>query len=866
MKKLSLFVMGILSLMTGWAYAVDPVPAPSYRTVESGAKYTGIWYSTSSVPRYKIAGDRYAVIDEQGRLMVNVGTGIAVNVSSVSISLPADLQVFVVNEPTVTFNGQPQPVYLVMESSTIIKNFPSGFDANITNGYLAVMPMISSTSVEGIVYVHPVISTISVVNFPTTQTVDGNVNANVVNVPTVTISGGAIAVMPMISTTSIVGDVNVGNFPATQAVTVGNVVAVIPAITTMSVVGDVNIGNLPTNQNVTVSNTSLNVVNTPAITTCSVVGAVTVQGNLSVTPTITTATVSGSVDIGNFPATQNVAVTNVVQTISTQTATVGPVTFDGPQPVIPTITTVTVVAMPSVTFNGAQAVIPTITTTSIVGDVSIGNFPATQNVAVTNNVSVTPSITTMSVVGDINIGNLPATQNVAVTNIVSVTPTITTTSVTSLPAVTFDGAQPVVPTITTMSVVGSVSIGNFPSNQDVTVKNAVVNIPSITTMSVVGDINIGNFPVTQNVAITGQPIAVTPTISTVSVEGTAVVSFNSIAQPVSIGQAVVTIPSITTTSVIGTVTIEGNVINTPTITTMSVVGTANVSVQNTVAVTPTITTTTIVGTPNVNIYQNSAVPSVSNPVPARLTNGTDWITTIAGIGINKYIGASIVQNVINSDDNSSTSNLNAGATFTGTGESTLGVGALQINFKADQPCTIQVQQSIDNTNWDIVDSYTTVAGNGDARTFQATAEYFRVLVTNNGGSPTTYLRLGTELAPIIEVLPRALSQKGNLKCSVEESVSIQTVESTNTYSYVATALTGTGNLSLGAGKKGKSYTVRAYGGSVTYNINGGNSIELPDGDSDSEEFLPFLIDNPTINVTALDSGATAYLRITGGTK
>ena len=132
---------------------------------------------------------------------------------------------------------------------------------------------------------------------------------------------------------------------------------------------------------------------------------------------------------------------------------------------------------------------------------------------------------------------------------------------------------------------------------------------------------------------------------------------------------------------------------------------------------------------------------------------------------------SITQNVVASTVNSSTANLASSATFTGTSESTLGIIAIQVNLFADQNCTIQAQQSQDGTNWDIIDSFTYQAsstGNDASKTLQATASFYRVLVTNNGGSSTTALRLQTALAPIGNVEPRSLTQLGNSKVAIVE--------------------------------------------------------------------------------------------------
>lgn len=99
-------------------------------------------------------------------------------------------------------------------------------------------------------------------------------------------------------------------------------------------------------------------------------------------------------------------------------------------------------------------------------------------------------------------------------------------------------------------------------------------------------------------------------------------------------------------------------------------------------------------------------------------------------------------------NNSSTSNIAAAATFTGTADSTVNYGYIGVSFRADQAVTIQVQQSIDGTNWDHSQSYTVPASTGDQRSFRAIGTHTRVLVTNNGGSTTTIFRLKTIISPI----------------------------------------------------------------------------------------------------------------------
>jgi len=129
---------------------------------------------------------------------------------------------------------------------------------------------------------------------------------------------------------------------------------------------------------------------------------------------------------------------------------------------------------------------------------------------------------------------------------------------------------------------------------------------------------------------------------------------------------------------------------------------------------------------------------------------------------------SITQNVVVDPNNSSTDNLAVSATFTGTATSTLGVVGLQVSFKADQDCTIYVDQSPDGTNWDLTDEYLcyTLKG-GCGETVQAVSSYVRVRVTNIGLSTTSYLRLQLALCPMVEALPRSLDNAGNFKVGIK---------------------------------------------------------------------------------------------------
>jgi hypothetical protein len=131
----------------------------------------------------------------------------------------------------------------------------------------------------------------------------------------------------------------------------------------------------------------------------------------------------------------------------------------------------------------------------------------------------------------------------------------------------------------------------------------------------------------------------------------------------------------------------------------------------------------------------------------------------------------IRQDVQADTNNSSTTNLAAGNsyTFTGTISSTLGIAGIQVNLFADKNCTVSIQQSQNTTpNWDIVDNYTYYASTSFGITVQATASYFRVVITT-ASLTTTVFRLQTALCPIVEAVPRSLDSEGNFKVAIKST-------------------------------------------------------------------------------------------------
>jgi hypothetical protein len=121
----------------------------------------------------------------------------------------------------------------------------------------------------------------------------------------------------------------------------------------------------------------------------------------------------------------------------------------------------------------------------------------------------------------------------------------------------------------------------------------------------------------------------------------------------------------------------------------------------------------------------------------------------------------------------SSANINAGATLVTSGSSTLGVNSIQPNLFATQNCTLYVDQSPDNINWDLTNSFNYVATPGGVAagagwTVTAQESFVRIRIKNIGTIATTTMRLQTALCPIASPLPIAVSDEGNLRVAVNE--------------------------------------------------------------------------------------------------
>lgn len=115
-----------------------------------------------------------------------------------------------------------------------------------------------------------------------------------------------------------------------------------------------------------------------------------------------------------------------------------------------------------------------------------------------------------------------------------------------------------------------------------------------------------------------------------------------------------------------------------------------------------------------------------------------------------YIANAAPSGTVISALNSSSATLTSGSVYTGTGEDVTNFSEMRVSVFSNVASAtdgLSVQQSSDNTNWDITDTYTVAASTaGQGKTFVVPrqARYFRVVYTNGGTNQTSF-RLQTIL-------------------------------------------------------------------------------------------------------------------------
>ena len=95
--------------------------------------------------------------------------------------------------------------------------------------------------------------------------------------------------------------------------------------------------------------------------------------------------------------------------------------------------------------------------------------------------------------------------------------------------------------------------------------------------------------------------------------------------------------------------------------------------------------------------------------------------------------------------NSSTTNLTTGASFTGTAEDIHQFSTITVYVDTDNDATLKMQFSSDGVNWDRTKQVPIdqTISSGSVHTLEVVANFFRVVLTNDGADTTTHLRLQT---------------------------------------------------------------------------------------------------------------------------
>jgi hypothetical protein len=126
-----------------------------------------------------------------------------------------------------------------------------------------------------------------------------------------------------------------------------------------------------------------------------------------------------------------------------------------------------------------------------------------------------------------------------------------------------------------------------------------------------------------------------------------------------------------------------------------------------------------------------------------VTTGATPIAITSGSPLEVVTGASPLEVVGGTVDtnNSSTTPLAAGATFTGTATDVSNVASVIAACKTDSDATLFMEFSPDGTNFDSSLSFSVSSGINEVHRLAVTRKYFRIRLTNTSGSPQTFLRL-----------------------------------------------------------------------------------------------------------------------------
>ncbi len=216
--------------------------------------------------------------------------------------------------------------------------------------------------------------------------------------------------------------------------------------------------------------------------------------------------------------------------------------------------------------------------------------------------------------------------------------------------------------------------------------------------------------------------------------------------------------------------------------------------------------------------------------------------SVEGSTGSRYLGVGTIQDVHPDANNSSTTNLDAGNsyTFTGLKTSTLGVVLIQVNLYSNQNCKIQVQQSGDGTNWDQSNTFYYTASSSFAVNVTATGAWIRVLVTTNNLTTTTF-RLFTALCPVGVATPVTVDPNGNFKvASSVDSLGFQQLNTPMGDSRVVSPIRIVGTSFEGTTIDTRFWTTAAAGTAATI-AQANNQITITSGTSNAATVTMFSV-------------------------
>jgi len=218
----------------------------------------------------------------------------------------------------------------------------------------------------------------------------------------------------------------------------------------------------------------------------------------------------------------------------------------------------------------------------------------------------------------------------------------------------------------------------------------------------------------------------------------------------------------------GTYTVAGSFTATP-------VGTQPVS--GTITATPTGTYTVAGSVTSIPSGIHTIVPTGTFTVAASAQGQKNSNSSFPVVIASDQSNVGVSLNALNypaSTKNSTTTQLNAFATFTGVLETILNQQAAQISIFSDQPFSLYVDQFLDATttypvSTDVFsrNSLGSLGGYELNENVTLPGNYFRIRITNNGGSTTTSLNCSTTFG-IMATGPRSITSLGNNKSAINE--------------------------------------------------------------------------------------------------